>query len=341
MRRRRVLASLAGAIALLAAVLWFAERGWRNAQQTAETRTSSSPPAQQEIFSVTGPETVTRGEAQAPSAAPNQAPPVPPNVTASSPASESASRASRAASPQGVDARPLWRLMQERRHEELRAAIAAHRQAHPEWQPPSQLLELLNTAEADAEYQRHLNALAQAKVAGNTARALEEAAALAPLVEARRAPGGGRITMRDRMKPPRSGFPNRSNGRRVKRRRMALRWRVNGWAITMRRWRPRANMRIRRVWPRYCTMMRSRVHANDTRPATTTAANGPWPRRRDTANGIGVRGCCMRGISRSLGAMTRPAMCSPNSIAPHRTRRVRTVSCSVTERGAMMRRSRA
>lgn len=192
MRRRRVLASLVGAIALLAAVLWFAERGWRNAQQTAATPSPASAPAQREIFSVTGPETVTRGEAQTPPAAPNQAPLVPPNVTASSPASEPVSRTSRAASPQGVDERPLWRLLQQRRHEELRAAIAAHRQAHPEWQPPSQLLELLHTAEADAEYQRHLDALAQAKMAGDTARVLEEAAALAPLVEARRDAAGAR-----------------------------------------------------------------------------------------------------------------------------------------------------
>src|SRR3569833_4070138 len=134
MRRRRVLASLAGAIALLAAVLWFAERGWRNAQQTAETRTSSSQPAQQEIFSVTGPETVTRGEAQATSAAPNQAPTVPPNVTASSPASESASRASRAASPQGVVVRLFWCLLFVWFFVVLCVVFVVHRQANTEWQ---------------------------------------------------------------------------------------------------------------------------------------------------------------------------------------------------------------
>ena len=175
MKQRRALVSLIAAIVLLAAVLWFAERGWREAQQTP-----APPPApaaeQREVFSITGPEQVLRGGAQTPSPAPN--------VT--SPSSNSFSRATEAASRPNVDERPLWRLLQERRHETLREAIAAEQQAHPEWRPPSQLVELLNAAEADAEYRRHSAALTQAKAAGDEPRSLQEAAILAPLVEARR-----------------------------------------------------------------------------------------------------------------------------------------------------------
>lgn len=184
MRRGRVLVSLIAAIALLAAVLWFAERGWRATQRTA-TAPAPAPAEHGEVFSITGPEQVTRGEPRTPPSQPSASPP----LTSSSPLPPSP----RAASAQNVDERPLWELLQQRRHEELRAAIAAERQAHPEWRPPSQLIELMNAADADAEYQRHIAALTQAKTAGDETRALQEAAILAPLVEARRDAAAARM----------------------------------------------------------------------------------------------------------------------------------------------------
>ena len=188
MRRRRVLASLMAAIALLAAVLWWAERGWRSAQQTAATP-ALAPAEHREVFSISGPEQVTRGGLRAPPPQPNVSSPPARPLTASRPLSP----APRTAARPTVDERPLWELLQQRRHEDLRDAIAAERQAHPEWRPPPQLTELMNAADADADYQRHITALTQAKTAGDETRALQEAAVLAPLVEARRDAAAARM----------------------------------------------------------------------------------------------------------------------------------------------------
>lgn len=192
MRQRPALASLIAAIALLFAVLWYTERGWRKAQQTATTPSPASAPAEQrQIFSITGPEQVTRGGAQTQSSASNASRLVSPNATSlsSNPLLHSTLTASR----QTVDERPLWQLLQQQRNEELRAAIAVQEQVHPEWRPPSQLLELLRNAEADADYQRHITALTRAKTANDQTRALQEAAVLAPLVEARRDAAAARM----------------------------------------------------------------------------------------------------------------------------------------------------
>lgn len=184
MRRVPAIALIA-VLLLLILVLWFAERGWREIEESKTPPSPSPAPVDRETFTLRGTEPEPEGTATAPIAGQrNVVGPVP---ALPRPARPSPMRATPLRSdPVGVDERPLWDLLHQGRHQELRAAIAENKTRHPDGQPPAQLIELMERGDNDSAYQARINALASATAAEDQAKRLREANALAPMADERR-----------------------------------------------------------------------------------------------------------------------------------------------------------